>query len=293
MQIVSKIIWVLVIIITFLFVTYLASKIVAIVIRRNLGEISINMNTGNLQSTSSTTQSEVPDTEETSFEEEVIESFLSSGRKTFTTKSKNLVEGFDNSNKGFKPLDPTVFDDKGDICCLNHEKCKSGKTVICNYGPTNHAHPMDMSPIDKKIFMLNYSGNFTIQDYVNWLKCFQNKKDELPYNHLKNLTKVENGEQLVYKKGVVPPPEEIQPELSSEEYFNKLYGQQQQGNIQLYPPQPKKGQLLGYNYEQYPAFYQNFQQYGSTDRVYNVKELEKKYPVSLVNNYVQSKLTKY
>jgi len=122
MQIVSKIIWVLVIIITFLFVTYLASKIVAIVIRRNLGEISINMNTGNLQSTSSTTQSEVPDTEETSFEEEVIESFLSSGRKTFTTKSKNLVEGFDNSNKGFKPLDPTVFDDKGDICCLNHEK---------------------------------------------------------------------------------------------------------------------------------------------------------------------------
>jgi len=90
------------------------------------------------------------------------------------------------------------------------------------------------------------------------LKCFQNKKDELPYNHLKNLTKVENGEQLVYKKGVVPPPEEIQPELSSEEYFNKLYGQQQQGNIQLYPPQPKKGQLLGYNYEQYPAFLPKF-----------------------------------
>ena len=50
MQIVTKIIWILLIIIVFFFVIYVASKIVAIVIRRNLGQISINLNSQTLQS---------------------------------------------------------------------------------------------------------------------------------------------------------------------------------------------------------------------------------------------------
>lgn len=295
MQIVTKIIWILLIIIIFLFVVYIASKIVAIVIRRNLGEISINLNSQTLQSTDGESETQEDNTQESTYEEEIIESFLSNGKgKIYNTKGskKNVVEGFDNAGKKFKPLDPTVFVDNNDICCLDHEKCKSGDTVVCNYGMTNYAHPYDMSPIDKKIYMLNYSGNFTMQDYVNWLLCFKDKKNELPYNHLKNLNKIEKGEQLIPKNGIVPPPAEIQQELSSEEYFNKLYGDVNVGNIQIYP-QMGKGQLLGYNYKEYPAFYQNFQQYGSSDRIYNVKELKKKYPVKLVNNYVQPKLTKF
>ena len=30
-----------------------------------------------------------------------------------------------------------------------------------------------------------------------------------------------------------------------------------------------KGKLLGYNFSEYPAFYQNFQQYGNSNRIYN------------------------
>ena len=163
MQIVTKIIWILLIIIIFFFVVYVASKIVAIVIRRNLGEISINLNSKTLESTNGESETRKENTQETTYEEEIIESFLSNGKgQIYNTKGrKNNVEGFDNADKKFKPIDPTVFVDNNKICCLDHEKCKSGDTVLCNYGITNYAHPNDMSPIDKKIFMLNYSGNFS------------------------------------------------------------------------------------------------------------------------------------
>ena len=179
MQIVTKILWILLIIIIFFFVVYVASKIVAIVIKRNLGEISINLNSNKLQSTDEDSETENDNTQESTYEEEIIESFLTNGKgKIYNTKGnkKDNVEGFDNADKKFKPIDPTIFVDNNEICCLDHEKCKSGNTVICNYGITNYAHPNDMSPIDKKIFMLNYSGNFTMQDYVNWLLCFKDKK---------------------------------------------------------------------------------------------------------------------
>ena len=30
----------------------------------------------------------------------------------------------------------------------------------------------------------------TMQDYVNWLYCYSNNEEQLPYNHLKNLYKL-------------------------------------------------------------------------------------------------------
>jgi len=282
-----KLLWILLIIIIFLFVIYLASKIIAIVITRNLQEISININ----KQVSENKVSDNKVIENKNGNNQIMENFSNNKKKIFKIDDVDEIESFDNSNKGFKSLDPTVFEDKNSICCLNHDKCKSGKTVICDYGLTNYAHPYDMSPIDKKIFMLNYSENFTIQDYINWLKCFKDNKNELPYNHLKNLNKIENGEQLVYKKGVVPPPVKIQKELTSEEYFNKLYS----GNIDIYQPIQSDKNLLGYNYQSYSDFYQNYNQYGSTtsNRLYNMEDIKKKYPVGLVNNYVKSKLDKY
>ena len=205
-------------------------------------------------------------------------------------KNNDLCEGFDNSDSGFKPLDPTVFEDRNSICCLDHDKCKAGSTVVCNYGPTNYAYPSDMSPIDKKVFMLNYNDNFTIQDYTNWLKCFKDDKEGLPYNHLKNLNKILKGVQLVYKKGVVPPPTEVQPEVCSEEYFNKLYNSS--GNTFVLDVPKNRKKLLGYNYNDFPVFYQNYKQYGTNDRIYNVKDVKNKYSAQLVNNFVEPKLTR-
>lgn len=286
MNIILKIFLVIAIIIVFLLFLYLASKIMVAVINRNLNKIHVNFNSLIDNSNSKSNKDE-----NVSTEEKVIENFMSQPKnKIYQIKNNDLCEGFDNADNGYKSIDPTVFQDRNSICCLNHEKCKAGSTVVCNYGPTNYAFPSDMSPIDKKIFMLNYSDNFSLQDYVNWLKCFKDNKEELPYNHLKNLNKILNGEQLTYKKGVVPPPLTVQPEMCSEEYFNKLYNR---GNnlFKLNIP-GKKSDLLGYNYNEFPAFYQNYQQMGTTDRIYNVKDIKKKYSPELVNNFVQAKLVR-
>ena len=281
MSFISKVVWILVIVIIFLFVSYLASKIMVGVLNQRLNKIQINIDT-------STSKNKKDDVET---EEGVIESFMGKPkRKYYEMKNNDLCEGFDNSDKGFKPLDPTVFEDRNSICCLDHDKCKAGSTVVCNYGPTNYAYPSDMSPIDKKVFMLNYNDNFTIQDYTNWLKCFKDDKEGLPYNHLKNLNKILKGEQLVYKKGVVPPPTKVQPEMCSEEYFNKLYNSS--GNTFVLDVPKNRKKLLGYNYNDFPVFYQNYKQYGTNDRIYNVKDVKNKYSAQLVKNFVEPKLTR-
>jgi hypothetical protein len=281
MSFISKVVWILVIVILFLFVSYLASKIMVGVLNQRLNKIQINIDT-------STSQKKKEDVGE---EEGVIESFMGKPkRKYYEIKNNDLCEGFDNSDKGFKPLDPTVFEDRNSICCLDHDKCKAGSTVVCNYGPTNYAYPSDMSPIDKRVFMLNYNDNFTIQDYTNWLKCFKDDKEGLPYNHLKNLNKILKGVQLVYKKGVVPPPTEVQPEMCSEEYFNKLYNSS--GNTFVLDVPKNRKKLLGYNYNDFPVFYQNYKQYGTNDRIYNVKDVKNKYSAQLVKNFVEPKLSR-
>lgn len=283
MSFISKVVWILVIVIIFLFVSYLASKIMVGVLNQRLNKIQINIDTST--STSKNKKDYVGG------EEGVIENFMGKPkRKYYEMKNNDLCEGFDNSDKGFKPLDPTVFEDRNSICCLDHDKCKAGSTVVCNYGPTNYAYPSDMSPIDKKVFMLNYNDNFTIQDYTNWLKCFKDDKEGLPYNHLKNLNKILKGEQLVYKKGVVPPPTEVQPEMCSEEYFNKLYNSS--GNTFVLDVPKNRKKLLGYNYNDFPVFYQNYKQYGTNDRIYNVKDVKNKYSAQLVKNFVEPKLTR-
>jgi len=281
MSFISKVVWILVIVIIFLFVSYLASKIMVGVLNQRLNKIQINIDT-------STSQKKKDDV---GTEEGVIESFMGKPkRKYYEMKNNDLCEGFDNSDSGFKPLDPTVFEDRNSICCLDHDKCKAGSTVVCNYGPTNYAYPSDMSPIDKKVFMLNYNDNFTIQDYTNWLKCFKNDKEGLPYNHLKNLNKILKGEKLVYKKGVVPPPTKVQPEMCSEEYFNKLYNSS--GNTFVLDVPKNRKKLLGYNYNDFPVFYQNYKQYGTNDRIYNVKDVKNKYSAQLVKNFVEPKLSR-
>jgi hypothetical protein len=283
MSFISKVVWILVIVIIFLFVSYLASKIMVGVLNQRLNKIQINIDTSTSKSKNKKDDVET--------EEGVIESFMGKPkRKYYEMKNNDLCEGFDNSDKGFKPLDPTVFEDRNSICCLDHDKCKAGSTVVCNYGPTNYAYPSDMSPIDKKVFMLNYNDNFTIQDYTNWLKCFKDDKEGLPYNHLKNLNKILKGEQLVYKKGVVPPPTEVQPEMCSEEYFNKLYNSS--GNTFVLDVPKNRKKLLGYNYNDFPVFYQNYKQYGTNDRIYNVKDVKNKYSAQLVKNFVEPKLTR-
>lgn len=62
------------------------------------------------------------------------------------------------------------------VCYKNHLHVKDGKNTLCTYGVTNYADPKDMSPIDLKMFMLNYPSNMTLQDYINWLYSYIGKK---------------------------------------------------------------------------------------------------------------------
>ena len=109
-----------------------------------------------------------------------------------TIYSKTQFNGY--SNKDDKSYKEWIIEHKKtQVCNKNH---KHGKDSNCTYGLTNYADPKDMSPIDFKIFHLNYPNNMTLQDYINWLNCYIDKEDELPYNHLKNLEKIKNGIEL-------------------------------------------------------------------------------------------------
>jgi len=153
-------------------------------------------------------------------------------------------------------------------CIKDHVHYKDGRNTVCTYGYTNYADPRDMSSVDLNIFMLNYPPNMTLQDYINWLYTFKDKEDQLPYNHLKNLRKIQSGIELVQEEGVLPPPSYQYPPLNSEDYFNKLYNATNEFSI-AGPLNSQTGPMIGYNYDRYPEFTQNYDVYGSSSKIRN------------------------
>jgi ubiquitin-protein ligase len=145
---------------------------------------------------------------------------------------------------------------------------KTNKSTECFYGTTNYADPRDMTNVDYNVFMLNYPPNFTLQDYVNWLWCYQNKKDKLPYNHLRNLEKLELGKELKAEEGVLPPPGYYFPPMNAEDYFNTLYNDKNEFNI-AEPLNSTTASMLGYNYNDYSEFSQNRDVYGTSGELRN------------------------
>ena len=114
-------------------------------------------------------------------------------------KNKKIKE----NNKKIYNLLNKHFDFKDDkkvinnSICLNHEECIKNKNNSCNYGLTNYIYPDHLSDFDKKIFMMNKQDNFTLQDYINWLSCYKNNKNDLRYCDFKNLLKIENNDSNI------------------------------------------------------------------------------------------------
>lgn len=185
----------------------------------------------------------------------------------YQEQNKNKVEGF-----GIDP--PNVYKEwniekkKTQVCCKNHEHLKDGRDLNCKYGVTNYHDPHDMSPIDLRFFKLNYPKNMTLQDYINWLYCFVDNEDELPYNHLKNLQKLKSGKELIEEEGILPPPGYYYPSNNSEDYFNKLYNNKQEFNTAFHL-NSSTGPMLGYNYDQYSEFLQNMDLKGQSGEIRN------------------------
>jgi hypothetical protein len=174
---------------------------------------------------------------------------------------KNKVNGFDSGYEPQKNIDWSASNNIQQACFKNHVHNKANKNSECFYGTTNYADPHDMSPIDYKVYMMNYPPNFTLQDYVNWLWCYQNKKDKLPYNHLRNLEKLELGKELKAEPGVLPPPGYYFPPMNAEDYFNTLYNDQNEFNL-AENLNSTTASMLGYNYNDYSEFSQNRDVYG-------------------------------
>ena len=182
-------------------------------------------------------------------------------------EKESNIEGFvnevDTSYKEWK-----IEKKKTQVCYKNHEHTKNGRDMNCSYGVTNYADPKDLSQMDYNIFKLNYPSNMTLQDYINWLYCYIDKESQLPYNHLKNLEKIKIGKELVEETGVLPPPSYYYPALNSKDYFDKMYTDTNE--FQTAPPlNSQTGPMLGYNYNEYSEFSQNFDLNGSTGVIRN------------------------
>jgi len=136
------------------------------------------------------------------------------------------------------------------------------------YGPTNYQDPNDMTQEQRLSFKYSYPNIMTLQDYVNWLMLHKNEQENLSKEHVINLQKLINGEKLEYIAGILPPASKVSPPLTSKDYFDNLYitdtfiKNPKCFNIQ----NPSSGNMMGYNYGQYPDFKQNFNIYGRSGR---------------------------
>ena len=200
------------------------------------------------------------------------------------------IEGFINkSDNSYKEWN--IDKKKTQVCIKNHDHIKNGRDLNCTYGVTNYADPKDMSEMDYKIFNLNYPSNMTLQDYINWLYCYIDKESELPYNHLKNLEKLKAGKELMEEYGVLPPPSYYYPALKSEDYFDKMYSNTNE--FQIAPPlNSQTGPMLGYNYNEYSEFSQNFDVYGTTGTITN-KDISLKKNAKQLHDYINPKDSNY
>jgi len=196
------------------------------------------------------------------------------------------VEGYTNNpDDSFKGW--TIEEKKMQNCFKNHIHNKKGNFMNCTYGVTNYADPNDLTPIDYKIFKLNYPPNMTLQDYVNWLYCFLDKEDELPYNHLKNLEKLKMGKELKEEHGILPPPGYMYPPQNAKDYFDKMYNSSNEFNIAP-PLNSITGPMVGYNYNDYSEFSQNLDFNGSSGVLRN-PDIGLKKNVKKLYNYINPK----
>lgn len=174
----------------------------------------------------------------------------------------SLIENFDqyhNKNKEFENKQKSSH-----ICFKNHRHGNGN----CMLGVMNYSDPKDLSDMDYKLFKLNYPPNMTMQDYVNWLYCYKNNEEELPYNHLKNLDKLKRNIPLEEIKNICPPPGYESSPLEADKYFDKLYDINNEFKIASHL-NSQTGPLMAYNSEDYSEFNHNFDVKGTSSTIRN------------------------
>lgn len=141
-----------------------------------------------------------------------------------------LIENFESS----KPIN---------ACYINHLH------KDCNYGLMNFPDPNTLSPIDKRYFKYNYKPNsYSLQDYINWLRLYDDSEEELDYNNMKILQKIRNGEKIAFEHNRIPPPAQQSNDAST--YFYRMYNSSAV-NVKK-PLEQQPNGLVGYNIGLYP-----------------------------------------
>ena len=197
----------------------------------------------------------------------------------------------------YKNEDNVIFNEKSDDSrnMVLYDKHDTININSSDYGYTNYAHPNNMGKIDKNIFMNQYPNNMTLQDYINWLWCFNKNENDLTYNHLTNLNILKKGQKLYYIEGIVPPNPLETPPMNSHDYFKKLY---KNNRINLAAPlNSTTGSLLAYNYGEYSDFAENQRVNGlsgkiNTDIKDNIERVDNLMRPHLVNKPSNSDITK-
>jgi hypothetical protein len=181
-------------------------------------------------------------------------------RDTFTQKEiQQQMEGSDTTLDINPPEQVCILDhDHHHYISTEGKKRTSEWKMFCNYGVTNFSDPRTMNDFERRLYKLNYSNQFTLQDYINWLWLHKDPKDQesLTYVHLRNL------KRLQHKKSI---PNQVpfitdQPPLQGVDYYTKLY--KDAANA------PEKKAPLTFTLEQvsymednYPNFLQSYQDY--------------------------------
>lgn len=229
-----------------------------------LNNIKINIEYPKIENFSNNPLSPSSNNDKESFKKVIDKKIGKLDSEYYEQMEKNSkIEGFSNTFD-YKKWD--IENKKIQTCVKNHKHVKNRRDLNCTYGLTNYPDPSDLTEIDYKLFYLNYPKNMTLQDYINWLYCYIDRENQLPYNHLKNLEKLKLGKELIEEDGVLPPPGYQYPPLSAKEYFEKIYDETNE--FQIAPPlNSNTASMLAYNYNDYSEFSQNADIYGSTGKI--------------------------
>ena len=198
-----------------IFIAYIMGMMIVTLIDRHLSRISINLpqeNNGKKKEDNNQQDNNQQD----------------NNQQDNNQQDKNKIEAFDNYEDN--------EDNEKKFCLINHEHDET-----CNKGKMNMEDPKKMSPIDRRYFKYNFRKNYTLQDYVNWLWEYHTTKEELPYEHMRNLNLIENGK-------IITEIPNTNLNMQNIDYYKKIYN-----NLPNNFTEPRNYQYESYNIGNYPT----------------------------------------
>lgn len=196
--------YIFIFIITLLFAYIIGLTIVAIINKR-LTDISINIPAPIIQWPTSAPL--IPTTTTTTTKSDTKEGFSNPGAPINCPLRDDDLRGFGRHREYADCSETTsqVAEEKlqqmNRVCIMKHNHNK----YLCQYGKTNYLNPMELDPVNRRLYQYNYFQNMTLQDYINWLWLYEKEPEKLCYEHNRNLAKLLEGKTLTYQSGVCPP----------------------------------------------------------------------------------------